>query len=106
MPSLSPNSSLHSLSARHRRPVTIYCVCLHIIGGSHAPNFLFVGVLLESRVEVRPPLKEHGLADELEPWRDLDLWVGKQRLQLIRGNVLRILHLVLVDVQIDVRLDE
>lgn len=39
---------------------------------SHAPNLLLVLVGLEARVKVRPPLKEHRVADELEPGCELE----------------------------------
>lgn len=37
--------------------------------GSHPANLLFVHVLLQSFVEMLPPLKEKRVADELKPWR-------------------------------------
>lgn len=76
----------------------------------HAPDLLLVQVLLETRdserIQLRPPLEEHRLADELEPGRELQTGVFEELLELLSGDVLRVSHFVLVDVQIDVRLNE
>lgn len=73
---------------------------------SHAPDLLLIGVLLEARVEVLPPLEEHRVADQFEPGGELEGGVGEELLQFIRRHVLNGLDLVLVDIEVDVSLDE
>jgi hypothetical protein len=53
-----------------------------------------------------PPLKEHRVADKLKPWGELEVRIGELLLQNLRRNVLRRLHLVPVDVEVDMGLDE
>lgn len=53
-----------------------------------------------------PPLEQHGIADELEPWRELQLRPPKHLLQLVRGHVAGVSHFVGVDIEVNVRLDE
>lgn len=73
---------------------------------SHASDLLLVLVGFQARVEVRPPLKQHGVADELEPWCELECRVVKLLLKRLRCHVLRRLGLVGVHVEVDVGLDE
>jgi hypothetical protein len=72
----------------------------------HAANLLFILVLVEARIKVLPPLEQHGLADQLEPGRELQARILEERLQLPGRHILCRLDLVLVDVEINVGLDE
>lgn len=72
----------------------------------HASDLLLVRVRLESRIQVRPPLEEHRVADELEPRSELQRRVLELLLQVFCRNVLCGLDLVLVGLQVDVGLDE
>lgn len=74
--------------------------------GSHAPDLLLVQIGVQARVEMRPPLKQHRIANQLEPGRELERWVVELLLQVIGRDVLSGLDFVLVDVKIDVGLDE
>lgn len=72
----------------------------------HAANVLLIQVLVETSVEVLPPLKEHGVANKLEPGCELELGVFEQLLELLGADVLRGLDFVGVGIDIDVGLDE
>ena len=72
----------------------------------HPPNLLLVLVLLQARIEMVPPLKEHRVADELEPRCELEAWVLKLLLELFGRDVLGCLDLVRAGLQIDIGLDE
>lgn len=73
---------------------------------SHPPDLRLALVLLQTAVQVIPPLKQHALANELEPRRELVRLVLEHCLQLVCRDVLRVAHLVRVDVQVNVGLDE
>ena len=49
----------------------------------HPPNLLLVLVLLQARIEMLPPLKQHRVADELEPRRKLEAGILKELLELL-----------------------
>ena len=53
-----------------------------------------------------PPLEEHCLADQLEPWCELERLVLEHGFQLILGDEGAITDFVGVDVKIDIGLDE
>lgn len=72
----------------------------------HASNLLLVHVLIQAGIEVLPPLKEHGVANELEPRCENQAGVVELLLELLRSDVLCISDLVPVNVEIDVGLDE
>ena len=72
----------------------------------HSPDLRLIHVLFQAPVQVLPPFKHHGLADQLEPWSELELVVLEHLLQLSLGDVLRSLHFVWIDFQVDVGLDE
>lgn len=72
----------------------------------HAADLLLVKVLVEAGVKVSPPLKQHRVADELEPRGELELGVLELGLELLGGDVLGGLDLIRVDLEIDIRLDE
>lgn len=55
---------------------------------------------------MRPPLKEHRVADQLEPGREFEAWVFEFLFQVVRSDILCGLYLVLVRVQINVGLDK
>lgn len=57
-------------------------------------------------VEMAPPLEQHGVADELEPRRELQVWPLEHRLQLGGRNIRGVTDFVGVNVEINVRLDE
>lgn len=72
----------------------------------HTTNLLFVHVLVQARVEVLPPLKEHRVADELKPRGELEVGLLKQFLELLGCDILCVLNLVGAGVEVDVGLDE
>lgn len=53
-----------------------------------------------------PPLKEHRLADELEPGSELEARVLEHLLQAVGRDVLGRLNLVRIRRQVDIGLDE
>jgi hypothetical protein len=73
---------------------------------SHPPDLGLALVLFQTAVQVVPPLKQHALTNELEPWCELVRLVPEHVLELGSGNVFRIANLVRVDLQVDVGLDE
>ena len=73
---------------------------------SHAPDLDLGLKLFQPCVEVLPPVKQHRVADELEPGRELESGIVEQRLELVGRDVFSILNLVLVDCETDVGLDE
>jgi hypothetical protein len=73
---------------------------------SHSPDLLLVQELLETRIEVLPPLEQHRFANELEPWRELQLGILEESLQILGRDIFCILDLVLVDVEVNIGLDE
>jgi hypothetical protein len=81
-------------------------LCLVIRGSLHAANLLLVQVLVQARVEVLPPLKQHRVADELEPGSEDQAGVFELLLELLWADILGVPDLVLVDVEVDIGLDE
>ncbi len=77
-----------------------------LIPSEHAPDILLVCVFLQPRVEMVPPLEEHGLADEFEPRGELRGRVLEEGLEFVGSHVFGVLDLVLVDVEVDGSLDE
>lgn len=53
-----------------------------------------------------PPLEEHCLADQLEPWCELERLVLEHGLQLVLGDKSAVSGFVGVDVEVDIGLDE
>lgn len=53
-----------------------------------------------------PPLVQHALADELEPGREFEGRIFEHSFQIVLADKARVAHLVGVDVQIDISLDE
>lgn len=103
----SPAPVYSSLCYRRRAvPVIRRPLPLSLPSVLHASDLLLVGVLLEARVEVLPPLEEHRFADQLEPRRKLELGVGKESLELLGRDVFRVLDFVQVGVEVDIGLDE
>lgn len=86
------------------RPCRFSCHCsqflfrVFIPKSLHASNLLLVHVLLQARVEALPPVEEHRVADELEPRGENQLGIVELLLQALRGNVLCVPDLVLVDI--------
>lgn len=72
----------------------------------HAANLLLVQVLVQTRIEVLPPLKQHRVADELEPGSEDQAGVVELLLELLWADILSIPDLVLVDIEVDIGLDE
>ena len=62
----------------------------------HATDSSFALVLLQV-LKVRPPLKEHGLADELEPGGKGERGIVEHGLKLFGGYVFEVLDFVGVD---------
>lgn len=94
MASKTPNCTLRTSSLLK---------CRH---SEHPPNLLLVLVLLQARIEMVPPLKEHRVADELEPRRELEAGVLKLLLELLGRDVLGRLDLVRAGRQVYIGLDE
>jgi hypothetical protein len=57
-------------------------------------------------VEASPPLEEHALANELEPWREQERIVLEHGFELVLGDVFGGLDFVGVLFEIDIGLDE
>ena len=72
----------------------------------HAPNLLLVFKLVQPRVQVLPPLKQHGVADEFEPGRKLEVWVLEQLPELVWRDILCRLDFVFVGSNVDGRFDK
>ena len=72
----------------------------------HSANLLLVLILLQSSVQVLPPLKQHGVTDELEPRSEDKLGVVKHGLELVSGDVAGITDLIDIWRKIDIGLDE
>lgn len=74
---------------------------------SHPADLLLALVLVKGRgAEVAPPLKQHGVANQLEPWRELQIGLLEHLLQLIGGDVASVPHLVRAWLQVNVCLDK
>ena len=74
---------------------------------SHPTDLLLVLVWLQRlRAQVTPPLKQHRVADKLEPRRELQPRLLEHLLQLLGGDVFCVAHFVRVLVKIDIGLDE
>lgn len=72
----------------------------------HAPDGGLALVLVEALVEASPPLKQHALANELEPRREQQRVVLEHGFELVFGDVLGGLYFVGVFFEIDVGLDK
>lgn len=73
----------------------------------HFVQLSVVGVLLEGvRAVVLPPLEEQGVADQLEPRGEFEVWFCEHLFQFVCRDPGGIPHLVRADVQIDVGLDK
>jgi len=80
---------------------------LHPLNALHPSNARLPLVLVQRRrTELAPPLEQHRVADELEPWREDKPGLLKHLLQFRLRHVLRIAHFVGVDIQIDIGLDK
>lgn len=53
-----------------------------------------------------PPFEEHALADELEPWRELQRFILEHSLEVLLRDPARISYFIRVDVEINIGLDE
>lgn len=73
---------------------------------SHAPDDGFTLVLVQTLVQVLPPLKEHALTDKLEPGSESERVVLEHSLEIGIGNIFCSLDFVGVLVHIDIGLDE
>ena len=73
---------------------------------SHASDLLLIHVLLQSRVDVLPPLEKHRFANKLEPGSKLEFGIGEELLLLVGVDVSRVPHLVQVGLKVDIGLDE
>ena len=67
---------------------------------------MLVHVLVQTGVEVLPPLEQHRVADELEPRGENQTRVVELLLQLLGADVLCVPDLVLVDIEVNVGLNE
>lgn len=72
----------------------------------HASDSGLALVLVKALVEASPPLKEHALANELEPRREEKRVVLEHCFEVIFSNVFGGLYFVGVLFEIDVGLDE
>lgn len=72
----------------------------------HASDSGLALVLVKTLVEASPPLKEHALANELEPRRKKKRVVLEHCFEVVFSNVFGRLYFVGVLVEIDVGLDE
>lgn len=72
----------------------------------HAPDSGLALVLVEALVQAVPPLEEHALANELEPWGEEERVVFEHDLEVLLGDVFGGLDFVGVHVEVNVGLDE
>lgn len=72
----------------------------------HSSNRALVLILLKTCVKMRPPLKEQGVADELEPRCKKQACVVEHGLELVGGDVLDVTSLIDVWLEVDIGLDE
>lgn len=50
-----------------------------------------------------PPFEQHGIAYQLEPWRERETVVLEHSSQFLLGHVSRVLHLVRIGSMINIR---
>ncbi len=74
-------------------------------GPSHPPNLRLVRVLVQTAIQVLPPLKQHRVAYQLEPWCELQAAILEHRLQLVLRDVACVLDFVGVCFVINIRLN-
>jgi hypothetical protein len=82
-------------SLSHLRPILL-----------HSSDLLLVHVLLQTLVEVLPPLEKQRMANELEPWGELQGRIIEHRLQTVGGDVSSVADFIEVGLEVDVCLDE
>jgi hypothetical protein len=76
------------------------------ISPSHPPNLLLVHVLVETLIQMLPPLEQQRITDELEPGRELQSGIIEHCLQAVSSNVSSISNFVKVGFQVNISLDE
>lgn len=73
----------------------------------HPTNLLLPLVLVQSRgAQVAPPFKQHRVANELEPRRELQTGLLEHRLQVLGRHEPGVADFIHVGIQIDICLDE
>lgn len=74
---------------------------------SHPTDLSFTLILVKcGGTQVTPPLKQHRVADELEPGSEFQAGLLKHGLQLIGRHVAGIPHFIGAWLQVDIGLDE
>jgi len=69
----------------------------------HPTNSFLVFIWFEV-VEVLPPLKQHGLTDQPEPWSEAKCLVLEHGLEFIRGDISIVFGFVGVDAKVNLGL--
>lgn len=77
----------------------------HLSDASHPPDLRLVLVLFQI-IHILPPLKQHRIANELEPRSKAQAFILKHCLELVSSDIFVSLDLVRVDVEVDFCLDE
>lgn len=73
----------------------------------HPADPLLALILIQTRrSKMAPPLEEHRVADEFKPRGEFQTGLVKHLLQLVGRHVSRVSHLIRVDIQINIRLNE
>ena len=72
----------------------------------HSSYFLLIHELFQPFIQVCPPLEEQGVADQLEPRRELEGFVLKHGLQFVRAHEAGVPHFVRVVLVVDIGFDE
>lgn len=63
---------------------------LSLVSRLHPMDLLLVQILIQTRVEVLPPVEEEWFADELEPWCENQVAIAEHYFQLLCWDVLGI----------------
>ena len=72
----------------------------------HPPDLSLPNVLFQPTIQVFPPLKQHRIANQLEPRSKLVLWIIKHLAEVVGGGIASRLDLVQIGLKVDVGLDE
>ena len=73
---------------------------------SHSSDPLFVHILLEALVEMLPPFEQQRMANELEPWGELQGRIVEHGLQAVGSDIPSVADFIEVGFDVDVCLDE
>ena len=72
----------------------------------HPSDLGLVLVLIQASIELIPPLEQHRVANQLEPWSKLEAVVLEHGLEVVLRHILCVLHLIRIGFVIDVGFDD